>query len=225
MSGKLIVIDGGDGAGKATQVALLVKRLETEGHTVETLDFPQYTQNTFGKLLRECLDGKRGDFMKLDAKIVSVLFAADRFETKQKLEGWLNEGKVVVLDRYVSANMMHQAARIENDQEAKEFVDWLDTIEFDIFKIPRPDQIVYLQVSHTTRAALKSQAVAEGKHGGTMDVAEKDQKHQRAAEKRAREIVADRGDWQAVICDADGEMRTREAIHEDVYNIVQEKLQ
>ena len=82
--GLLIVVDGGDGAGKATQVSLLVQKLRADGHKVETLDFPQYTQNTFGELIRECLDGKRGDFMAVDARIASTLYAADRFESKPR---------------------------------------------------------------------------------------------------------------------------------------------
>lgn len=122
MAGKLIVIDGGDGAGKATQVSLLVKRLRDEGHKVETLDFPQYTQNHFGKLLRQCLDGKRGDFMAVDARIASTLYAADRFETKPRLEQWLQEDKIVVLDRYVSANMMHQGAKIDDPEKLEDFL-------------------------------------------------------------------------------------------------------
>jgi len=159
MSGKLIVIDGGDGAGKATQVALLVKHLREEGHSVETLDFPQYTQNTFGKLLRQCLDGKRGDFMAVDARIASTLYAADRFETRPRLEQWLKEDKVVILDRYVSANMMHQGAKIDDPEKLEDFLGWLDHMEHEIFGIPRPDQIIYLEVPNEVRVALKARAV------------------------------------------------------------------
>lgn len=222
MSGKLIVVDGGDGAGKATQVALLVKRLRDEGHKVETLDFPQYTQNTFGKLLRECLDGKRGDFMAVDARIASTLYAADRFETKPRLEQWLAEDKVVILDRYVSANMMHQGAKIDDPEKLENFLSWLDHMEHEIFSIPRPDQIIYLEVPNEVRVALKAQAVEEGKHGAAvkMDVAERNNEHQEATELRARTIVASKNNWELVACCEDMDMRTREAIHEDVYTIV-----
>ncbi|MFT5831909.1 MAG: dTMP kinase [Candidatus Paceibacteria bacterium] len=222
MKGKLIVIDGGDGAGKATQVALLVKRLMAEGHKVETLDFPQYSQNTFGKLLRECLDGKRGDFMTVDARIASTLYAADRFESKPRLEQWLNEGKVIVLDRYVSANMMHQGAKIADVEKLESFLGWLDHMEHDVFGVPRPDQIVYLEVPNTVRVALKAQAVDEGKHGLAvkLDVAERNHEHQEATEERARLIVSSKNNWTKVSCCVDNEMRTREDIHEDTYKAV-----
>jgi len=224
--GSLIVIDGGDGAGKATQSALLVKRLLADGYQVETLDFPQYTQNTFGKLIRECLDGKRGDFMATDPRIASTLYAADRFETKPRLEAWLKEGKIVVLDRYVSANMMHQGAKIEDADELKVFLSWLDHMEHGVFGIPRPDLIAYLEVPHETRRALKAQAVGEHKHGDSvdLDVAEASASHQRSVEERARKIVASVNEWHAVCCTAEEEMRSRDDIHEELYELVKKYI-
>jgi len=222
MKGKLIVIDGGDGAGKATQVSLLVKRLQADGHKVETLDFPQYTQNHFGKLLRECLDGKRGDFMAVDARIASTLYAADRFESKPRLEQWLEEGKMVILDRYVSANMMHQGAKIDDPEKLEAFLGWLDHMEHEIFCIPRPDQIIYLEVPNEVRVALKQRAIEEGKHGAGIktDVAERNHEHQETTEMRARTIVASKNNWSLVSCCDDLEIRPREDIHEEVYKIV-----
>lgn len=226
MAGKLIVIDGGDGAGKATQVRLLVDRLRQEGKSVETLDFPQYTQNTFGKLIRECLDGHRGDFMAVDARIASTLYAADRFETKPRIEQWLKEDKVVVLDRYVSANMMHQGAKIDDPEALKSFLGWLDHMEHAVFQIPRPDIIFYLEVPFMVRKKLKETAIAEKKHGSnvSVDLAERSDTHQAAVEERARDIVASYNNWYPIRC-VDGEcVRTREDIHYDVYKKVQELL-
>ena len=222
--GKLIVIDGGDGAGKATQVSLLVKRLRSDGYAAETLDFPQYTQNTFGQLIRECLDGKRGDFMAVDPRIASTLYAADRFESKPRLEAWLAEGKVVVLDRYVSSNMMHQGAKIDDPAALEEFLDWLDHMEHGIFGLPRPDLIVYLKVPQVVRANLKQQAVAEAKHGVEADVAECDAAHQAAVEERAQTIVAKRNTWRQIDCTIEGVMCDRETIHEKIYSLIKDVL-
>lgn len=222
MKGKLIVVDGGDGAGKATQVALLVKRLTAEGHKVETLDFPQYTQNTFGGLIRECLDGKRGDFMATDARVASTLYAADRFESKPRITSWLEEGKIVVLDRYVSSNMMHQGAKIADAAELESFLGWLDHMEHGVFGLPRPDIILYLEVPFSVRENLKKVAVADGKHGAEvkLDVAESDSHHQENVEARAKTIVASKNNWQVVHCCENNAIRSREAIHEDIYKIV-----
>ena len=104
--GKLIVLDGSDGSGKATQTRFLLARLKKEGYRVKTLDFPQYEKNFFGKLIGECLVGDYGDFVKIDPHIGSVLYAADRYESKPVIERWLKQGFVVVLDRYVSSNQI-----------------------------------------------------------------------------------------------------------------------
>ena len=204
-------------------MALLVKQLREEGKKVETLDFPQYTQNTFGKLLRECLDGKRGDFMATDARVASTLYAADRFESKPRLEQWLEEGKVIVLDRYVSSNMMHQGAKIQNADELESFLGWLDHMEHGVFGLPRPDLIIYLEVPFMVRQTLKRNAVASGKHGAAIDVAERDHTHQQQVEERAETIVASKNNWQKVQCCEGEAIRSREDIHADVYAIV-EKL-
>lgn len=218
--GKLIVIDGGDGAGKATQVAMLAETLKKAGFEVETLDFPRYKTNTFGALIRECLDGKRGDFMKVDARVASSLYAADRFESRPQLEAWLKAGKIVILDRFVSANMMHQGAKIHDEAELHSFLDWLDHMEHEIFGLPRPDAIIYLAVPAVVREGLKATAVKEGKHGAATDLAEADAAHQRNAEERARTIVASKNNWHAVNCCKEESMRTREEIQADIYEIV-----
>jgi dTMP kinase len=225
-TGKLIVLDGGDGAGKATQVALLVKQLMADGYKVETLDFPQYTQNTFGALIRECLDGKRGDFMATDARVASTLYAADRFESKPRLESWLEEGKIVVLDRYVSSNMMHQGAKIKDADELEAFLGWLDHMEHGVFGLPRPDVILYLEVPFNVRQNLKKVAVAAGKHGADvkLDVAEADHHHQEQVEIRAKTIVSSKNNWKVVHCCEGENIRSREDIHTDVYAIVKGAL-
>lgn len=226
MIGKLIVIDGADGAGKATQARLLTERLLRDGYEVETLDFPQYTENTFGKLLRRCLDGQHGDFIAVDPRIASTLYAADRFESSPHVRGWLEAGKVVILDRYVSSNMMHQGAKLAgtDEQELDDFLTWLDHIEHEVFGIPRPDQIIYLDVPHTVRAALKAQAVAEGKHGVAADVHEQNLDFQRKSEERARQIVARTNNWHQVSCCEGDALRSREAIHDDVFAVVSKLL-
>ena len=197
MAGKLIVVEGGDGAGKATQAKLLIDHLESDGYSVRTLDFPRYTENHYGRLIRECLDGKRGDFMKMDARV----------------------------DRYVSANMMHQGAKLEDESELPDLIEWIDHTEFEILKVPRPDVTFYFDIPHQIRQKLKQQAVSEGKHTGELDAAERDQEHQRLVGERAQKIVDLRPDWrQITCCKADGALRSRKDIHEEVYRIVSELL-
>jgi dTMP kinase len=222
MKGKLLVIDGADGAGKATQVALLKERLRTEGKEVESLDFPQYQSNIFGKLLRECLDGKRGDFLHTDPRVASSLYAADRFQSKPQIEAWLAAGKIVVLDRYVSANMLHQGGKLREVKEIEDFLTWLDEVEHGLFGLPRPDTILYLDVPLKVRKRLKLEAIASGKHGADVaaDQHEVDDSHQEQAEAQAQHLVSTKNIWHKIDCTKDGEIRSREEIHEDIYSYI-----
>jgi dTMP kinase len=144
--GKLIVLDGTDGSGKATQVALLASRLKKEGHTVKTVDFPEYERNFFGKFIGECLTDEKYNFKATHPKIISALYAADRWESKQEISGWLEKGYIVIANRYVSANQIHQGGKVRTEKERKDFLSWLDTMEYSVFKIPRPSVVIYLSL-------------------------------------------------------------------------------
>ena len=214
--GKLIVIDGSDGVGKATQTKLLVARLKKERVPVETLDFPQYKNNLFGKLLGECLAGTYGDFIALDAHIASVLYAADRFESKAKIEKWLAAGKVVVLDRYVSANQMHQGGKIKDPKKRKEFLVWLDKMEHGVFGLPRPDIILCLNLP----VALSLQLLKTKK----KDLAEKNERYLLNAGQEALKLIQKNNTWKKIDCSDEERVLSREVIHERVYVEVQKLL-
>ncbi|OGG64961.1 hypothetical protein A3J11_01900 [Candidatus Kaiserbacteria bacterium RIFCSPLOWO2_02_FULL_55_12] len=208
--GKLIVIDGSDGVGKATQTKLLVERLKKEKIPVATLDFPQYQKNFFGAFLKECLSGAYGNFIALDPHIASVLYAADRFESKKKIEDWLAQGKIVVLDRYVSANQMHQGGKIVNAKERKKFLAWLDTMEHKIFKLPRPDGILYLHLPTELSLKLINKR-------GKKDLAEKSIRYLDQSRKNALRLIQNTARWEKINCaDAEGVL-PRGKIHEIVY--------
>jgi dTMP kinase len=215
---KLIVIDGADNSGKATQTQLLREHLLHEGYQVGTMDFPRYTQNTFGKLIKESLLGLHGDFMKKDPRVASVLYAADRFESKDALGKLLADNDVVVLDRYVSANMLHQGAKIEDETERREFLLWLEHVEHDIFGLPKPDQTIMLEVSPEHTAQILALMVSEG--AKTADMAELDRIHQARVAQCAAWLSTMRPNWSRVECSHGELLRTREDIHHEVYNLI-----
>ena len=125
-----------------------------EGCLVRTMDFPQYGNNFFGAFIGECITGEHGDFLTLDPRITSVLYAADRFESSEKIKKWLNDGDTVVLDRYVSANQIHQGGKIFDTRKRKEFLLWLDEMEYGVFHLPRPHMVIYLDVPIDTSIGL-----------------------------------------------------------------------
>lgn len=219
MTGKLIVLDGADGAGKATQAKLLVERLQQDGGTVESMDFPRYTENFFGQYIREWLDGKYGNFVELDPRLASVLLAADRFEAKETLNQWLNDGATVVLDRYASSNILHQGAKIFDDKERFEFFQWLERMEYGVFGIPRPDLVIYLDIPAKTRQGLLFGDATRT----TVDVAEASLDHQLATDRCANQVIS-HNQWCRINCVIDGELRSIEDIHAEVYEVTQSEL-
>ncbi len=211
---KLIVLEGGDAAGKATQTALLVQHLEKEGYKVGTMDFPRYTQNTFGKLIKESLLGLHGDFMEKDPRVASVLYAADRFEAKAEILALIEHNDIVVFDRYVTSNMLHQGAKIEDETERKEFLLWLEHVEYEIFGLPRPDLTLALAVSASHRRFLLEQMVTDGIKN--PDIAEQDNLHQERVASCLVWLASVKDTWSTIQCSRDDALRTREDIHEEI---------
>lgn len=221
--GVFIVLDGGDGSGKATQTKLLAERLEHDGRVHETLDFPSYNRNFFGTLIAQCLSGQCGDFVHLDPKIASTLYALDRFEETPRIKNALAEGKVVITDRFSSSNQIHQGGKIADEKAREEFLVWLDGMEHTTLGIPRPDAVIYFRVSlEISMQLLEEKRTAKNVEG--KDVVEKDEEYLRRSFEAAEWLAARQSNWHVIECAEGGEMRSRKAIHEDVYTVVRDLL-
>lgn len=191
MNGKFIVIDGIDGSGKATQAKLLVQKFKDSGKDVEYFSFPQYENNFFGKIIRQYLAGDFGKPTEIHPRLASILYAADRWESAGKIQRWLSAGKIIVVDRYYTSNLIHQGAKLPPD-ELDKFIDWVHQLEFDIFKIPKPDMVIYLHVPATMACQLIT-ARGQG-HDGHENL-----KHLQVAEQRCL-YLADRLGWTKIEC-------------------------
>lgn len=219
MSGKLIVIEGADGAGKATQVKLLVERLRAEGMDVESKEFPQYEASFFGAYIKEWLDEQHGNFVDLDPRLAAILFAGDRFEARDLISGWLEGGKHVVLDRYVSANMLHQGAKIDDVEKRGSFLLWLDKLEYEVFKLPKPDMVVYLDMPSAMRHALLTTDETKPNLGHT----ETDVLYQNSIQKCAQQI-ASLEKWRVISCLMEEKLRSKDSINTELYGLVKPLL-
>ncbi|HAS81067.1 MAG: Thymidylate kinase [Candidatus Nomurabacteria bacterium GW2011_GWE1_32_28] len=221
--GKLIVIDGTDGSGKATQVELLAKRLKKEGKTVKIIDFPDYYSNFFGKFIGHCLTEQYYNFVKVHPKIASVLYAADRFESKIKTEDWLKRGYIVIANRYVSANQIHQGGKIANIKKRQAFIKWLDEMEYKVFKIPRPNVVIYLNLSIPFILSLIKERNKKSNRsyvGKKKDIVEGDIKYLTNSQKSAVWLAKTQSEFVQIKCVNKNILRTREDIHEEVYEKV-----
>lgn len=218
--GKFIVIDGTDGSGKATQTDLLEKRLKKEGFKIKKIDFPRYDKNFFGKLIGECLTGDYGDFIALDPHVASVLYAADRFESSKDMKKWLDEGCIVLADRYVSSSQIHQGSKISDLAKRGEFLRWLEKMEYGVFDIPKPDLIVFLDVPiEITQKLLKlkDQSVKKKYLKGKKDLAENDRSHLEKSRANAISIVEKGNKWKKINCSEFDNILPIEKIHELVF--------
>lgn len=212
--GRIIVVEGPDGVGKTTQTKMLVDKLKESGREIKTIKFPQYETNFFGKLIRECLDGKHGDFANMDPSIVSSLYAFDRWESNQKLEKWLKAGYVIIADRYTTANQIHQGGKVENPKKRSNFMNWLDKMEFGVLGLRKPDLVVYLHAPFEVSKKLLESREEE------MDTVETDENYLRRSIASAEKLAKDNKNWFRIECAPHGELLPPDEIHEEVWKKV-----
>ncbi|MCK5459541.1 dTMP kinase [Candidatus Parcubacteria bacterium] len=217
MAGKFIIIDGIDGSGKATQVNIIINRLKQLGYQVEIADFPQYGTKSAG-LVEEYLNGKYGGPKKVGPYIASIFYAADRYDASFKIKKWLKEGKVVISNRYVAANMAHQGSKIADKNEQKKYLKWLYDLEYSIFKIPHPDLNIILHVD-----ADIAQKLVDEKEGRDYidkkkrDIHEDDIGHLKNAEQVYLKIASAFPDFILIECVKNRQMMSRKKINELIW--------
>lgn len=219
-TGKFIVIDGTDGSGKTTQFNLLVAKLRGQGHQVEVADFPQYNTKSAG-LVEEYLSGKYGAADEVPPKLASIFYACDRYDASFKIRQWLNQGKIVVTNRYVSSNMGHQGGKIPNLEDRKKFFEWLFDLEYNIFNIPKPDISIILHVPSLIAQELAKQRHREDWSGKTIDIHEEDLEHLQNAEQVYLEIASLPG-FTLINCAENDAMMLPEKIHELIWQKTRE---
>lgn len=207
--GKFIVIDGTDGSGKGTQTDLLIKRLKKEGYDVKMADFPQYGKKSAG-MVEEYLNGKFGTADEVGPYRASIFYACDRYDASFKIKKWLDDGKIVISNRYVTANMGHQGGKIKDKNKRRDYFKWLYDIEFRIFNIPKPDLNIILHVDAAIAQKLVDQKEKRAYiEKGERDIHEKDLKHLRNAERVYLEITKIFKDFYLIECVENGLIMTR----------------
>lgn len=217
--GKFIVIDGTDGSGKTTQLSLLKLRLESEGYLVEIADFPQYNTKSAG-LVEEYLSGKYGKADEIDSYKASIFYAVDRYDASFKIRNWLKQGKIVLANRYTSANMGHQGCKIKNPLERKVFFNWLYDLEYKIFEIPQPDLSIILHVESAIAQNLAKQRAREDWNGKTTDIHEENLDHLKKAEQVYLEIAENFPDFKLINCTRNNQILDREEISRFIWPVV-----
>ena len=161
----LIVLEGLDGAGKSTQIQRLRQHLEAQGLQTEYLHFPRFDAPVFGELIARFLRGEFGSVEQVDPYLVALLYAGDRNDAAKQIRRWFDEGKVVVLDRYVYSNIGYQCAKLATREERDRLAEWILDLEYNYYGIPRPDLSLFLDVPF----AFTERKLSEQREGDDRD--------------------------------------------------------
>jgi len=216
--GKLIVLEGLDSSGKATQTKLLSEKLEKKGFKTKTHSFPRYNE-FFGKLIAKYLKGEFGDKKEVSEEFVSLLYSLDRYEVKEQIESELKQGFILLMDRYYTSNFAYQTAKIEKEKR-KEFLEWLEKIES---KMPAPDLVFFLDVPVDFSQELMDSREQKTYMNEKKDMHEKDSDYQ----KKVRKVflgLCKTENWILIKCVSEGKLKTKEEINKTLWKAIEREL-
>ena len=218
--GKIIVIEGVNDSGKETQSKLLAKTLKEEGYKLVEFSFPMYKSPT-GKIFKNCVLGKDGNgyfeegYENLDPYVVCLYTAADRKYHKEKIEKYLKNDYIVILNRYTSSNMAHQGSRYSDSEERFYMYQWIDKLEYWLLKLPKPDCTILLKVPAKYLNQLSEKQVA---FNFQEDIFDQD------SVLKAYIELSELYNWDSIDCVSNNKMKSVEEIHEEIMKIVRINL-
>lgn len=221
--GLLVAIEGIDGSGKGTQARHLVDRLRQENFKTELFSFPRYSETRFGAAIGTFLNGGFGPLENVHPQLAAVLYAGDRHESRGLLQASLQACDVVVCDRYVSSNLAHQGARLEEPARG-ELIEWIEAVEHEAFDLPHPDRVIWLDVPVDLAGTLIAKKTPRDYTDKQADLQESDREYQQLVRDVYQDLAAERPGWQRIACVVGGAVRPVEDIADDVWNVVAERL-
>jgi len=204
--GKLIVIEGIDGSGKLTQLHLLLDYLDRNKIKHSSFDFPQYKKTFFGDFAGRFLKGEFGHFSRINPYLASFPYAADRWQVKEKLWQAIDQDQFVICNRYTPSSI-YQAVKV-NPTERQKFLDWVETLEYEVFGIPRPNIVIFLYVPLTFAQTLIAKK--------TKDQYEKNFFYLKKVENMYLDTVKINKNWVKIDCVENNKIISPEIIHRRV---------
>ena len=219
--GTLIVLEGLDGSGKATQTQMLCEALAKEGLRVRQISFPDYDSES-SALVKMYLGGAFGvSPADVNPHAASSFYAVDRFASYQRdwKQAYLS-GTVILADRYVTSNLIYQLSKVKED-EKEVFIRWVESYEYEKLGLPRPDVTLYLDMDPEI-----SQRMLRERYAGDetkKDIHESNIAFLKDCRKNAL-YSAERLRWHVIPCYEQKEPKTREAIHREILKIVRSSI-
>lgn len=219
----LVDIEGIDGSGKGTQAQQLIERLRQHGLRSTLLSFPRYTATHFGHAVGEFLNGRFGRLEEVHPFLVSLLFAGDRFESRDVLEEGLRTSDVVVLDRYVASNIAHQASKRDGAERDALTTAILD-LEFRIYRLPRPDIVFLLDLTPELAQQLVAQKSARSYTNRQADIQEADREYLGRCREVYLQLARTESNWQLIPCCDGTRLRSVDEISNDMWSVIRPRL-
>ena len=225
MKGKLIIIEGSDGSGKATQTKKLYDRLIQQNLCVKKIEFPNYNSSS-SALIKMYLNGEFGsDPSDVSPYIASTFYAVDRYASyNTEWKDFYERGGIVICDRYTTSNMIHQAAKIKDEEEKSSFLDWLWNFEFNLYKLPLPDSVIFLDMPPEQSRSLIEERNNKFTGEAQKDIHERNYTYMVNSYKNA-ESVANKYSWSKIKCYDFGKIKSIDDIHEEIYTKVKEIIE
>lgn len=221
MKSKIIVIEGLDGSGKATQTKILAEKLNEKGYKIKKLEFPDYS-NPSSSLVKMYLNGDFGSKPEdVNAYAASAFYAVDRVASY--LQFWKDDyanSTVILSDRYATSNIIYQMSKLDKSQY-EDFIDWQNDFEYSKLGLPKPDLVIYLDVEPEVSQKLMEKRYAGDK--SKMDLHESNLKFLLDCRESALYAVEKCG-WKLINCCENGEIKTIENIANEIYKVVSEIL-
>ncbi len=220
--GSLIVIEGNDGSGKATQLQLLLHYLKKERISYSSFDFPQYGKTFFGDFVGHFLNGKFGNVSRINPYLAMFPYAGDRWQIKDRLLQDMNKGKLVICNRY-APSIAYQLAKVKL-QERQKFLKWAETLEYQIFGIPKEDLVIFLYVPfHIAHALIEKKAQRDYLKRKVRDQYEENINYLRKVEKMYLLLSSLKKNWVTIHCVKNGSILPQEIIHQKILTVLKEK--
>lgn len=223
----IIVIEGIDAVGKKTQTQLLKSRAESIGLSAAILSFPRYGETLFADSVAKYLNGEFGELEHIDPHFPALLYAGDRFESREQILHLVQTHNLLIIDRYVASNIAYQSARVDASVRAA-FIKWLSQIEYEIYQLPKPDLNVYLDLPATTASQMIHNRKQRSYTEKVADLHEKDTDYLAACQGVYRMLIDENfsGPWLSIQCaQPDGQMRAKLEISDSIWHGLEPEIQ
>lgn len=217
----IIALEGVDGSGKGTQARLLYDRVLAAGKQAKLISFPRYSETLFGGAIGEFLNGRFGALDEVHPQLASLLYAGDRYESREMLLEAAEAHDFLIIDRYIASNVAHQGAKLQGN-ERQAFVEWIGRVEHDVYQLPRADLVVLLDLPAAQAQQLIARKNARDYTDKAADIQEADQDYLSRVRDVYLELSETEPNWRRVVCGDGSEVREIADIAEEIWRAVGE---